>query len=152
MRTKTQQGALTFVNEITTIRFKNGDDSIVNQFKDDKVSTEPIKFGVGRYTIRRSALKQARGEETLWKSSYFDSDKRAQLVNELRQQMLRRRVAVDNSCRLSSADLRRLYRNADERPALYRYLLLRQLASGRGLGSASSELVDQMVRKAIDEA
>ena len=56
-------------------------------------STEPIRFGPGRYTLERAQQRLPRGDEALWGARWIDPDKRAHLAERLRRELKRRQAA-----------------------------------------------------------
>jgi hypothetical protein len=95
-------------------------------------STGPIRFGIGRYTLQRAQRKRERGEESPWRTPRASPERRAELVEALREQITRRRSTREGSAQFSPHEARTLWRRADHRPALYRHILLLQLRTDSG--------------------
>ena len=132
LRIKTRDGVLVkFAPEAEFIA--NVSDNVPNTAKSGLVSMVPIKFGPGRYTLQRAQRKRCRGEETLWGSHWVDPEERARLLDQLRIAIEVRKAARESGKQLPLTVRRTLLRCADQRPALYRHLLLQNIASGNSL-------------------
>ena len=116
-----------------------------------KSFTENVKFGPGRCaSSAESQRRKVHGYDLRWRGRWInDPDRRVELYEKLRDKLKARQAAREGSAPLSGRELRAMQRCADERPALYRHYLLRNLQNGAELIAPLDEWATKFIEEAI---